>query len=83
MPTIMRIDGMRVMIHSNDHRPAHVHVFTPDGVEAEFWLNCPDGPPTLRIDRGMPAARLRMIASVLATTVQKACENWETIHGPH
>jgi hypothetical protein len=26
MPTVMRFDGLRVLIYPNDHRPAHVHV---------------------------------------------------------
>src|SRR3546814_10225859 len=25
MPTVLRIDGLRVVIYPNDHRPAHVH----------------------------------------------------------
>lgn len=47
MPTVLRLDGLRVAIYPNDHRPAHVHVLGP-GSEAVFVLNCPEGPPELR-----------------------------------
>ena len=29
MPTVLRIGGLRVVIYSNDHPPAHVHVLGP------------------------------------------------------
>jgi len=42
MPTILRFNGLRVVVYPNDHRPAHVHVIGA-GCEAVFNLNCPDG----------------------------------------
>ena len=47
MPTVLRFDGLRVVIYPDDHRPAHVHVIGAGG-EAVFILNCPEGPPELR-----------------------------------
>lgn len=47
MPTVVRFDGLRVVIYPNDHRPAHVHG-TGQGGEAVFILNCPIGPVDLR-----------------------------------
>ena len=44
MPTVLRLDALRVAIYPNDHRPAHVHVIGA-GYEAVFNLHCPDGPP--------------------------------------
>ena len=32
MPTVLRIDGVRVVIYPNDHPPAHVHVLGPGWV---------------------------------------------------
>lgn len=29
MPTVLRIDGWRVVIYPSDHHPAHVHVLGP------------------------------------------------------
>jgi Domain of unknown function (DUF4160) len=44
MPSVDVIDGLRVVIYPNDHRPAHVHVIG-SGCEAVFNLHCPEGPP--------------------------------------
>jgi hypothetical protein len=30
MPTILRLDGLRIVVYPNDHRPEHVHVIGPD-----------------------------------------------------
>ena len=51
MPTIFTYAGHRVVIYSNDHRPAHVHVLG-NGCEAVFELDCPYGPPCLRENYG-------------------------------
>jgi len=42
MPRVDVIDGLRVVVYPNDHRPAHVHVIG-NGCEAVFKLNCPMG----------------------------------------
>jgi len=39
MPKVDAIDGLRVVVYPNDHRPAHVHVIG-NGCEAVFKLNC-------------------------------------------
>ena len=67
MPTVLRLDGLRVRIYVDDHRPAHIHVIAADG-EAVFVLNCPDGPPELRerlliFNKIQPRALLSAIAS--------------------
>ena len=36
MPTALRLGALRVVIYTNDHRPAHVHVI---GMAAKPWLN--------------------------------------------
>ncbi len=38
VPTVLQIDGLRVVVYLNDHRPAHVHVVGAEG-EAVFYLN--------------------------------------------
>jgi Domain of unknown function (DUF4160) len=45
MVTVLRAYGLRVVIYTNDHDPAHVHVFG-DG-EAKINLLSADGPPAL------------------------------------
>ena len=82
MPTVLRFDGLRVVIYPNDHRPAHVHVKGAGG-EAVFALNCPDGPPTLRESFGFPRPALKSIIAELAHRLRALCGSWEAIHGSH
>lgn len=82
MPTVLRIDGLRVVIYPHDHRPAHVHVWGGDG-EAVFFLNCPDGPPELREMRGFDKRRLARVVEGLTPELAMLCERWRTIHGDH
>lgn len=80
MPTVMRIDGLRVVVRTNDHRPAHVHVIG-DGCEAVFNLHCPDGPPELRENYRFPRKTLNRIVDALSSELAAACEGWSEIHG--
>lgn len=80
MVTVLRLDGFRVVIYPNDHRPAHVHVISAEH-EAVFNLNCPGGPPELRENYGFSASDLRKIAGFLADNLQRLCEHWSAIHG--
>lgn len=82
MPTVMRIDGLRVVIWPNDHRPAHVHVMGAQG-EAIFNLRCPGGPPELRESYGFRLAELNRIVDELAAAIAPLCEDWRTIHGDY
>jgi len=72
LPTILRLDGLRVTIYPNDHPPPHVHVIGAKG-EAVFLLNCPAGPATLRESFGFNGPELRQIAADLLVHVPKLC----------
>jgi Fe2+ or Zn2+ uptake regulation protein len=65
MPTVHRFQGLRVVIYSNDHRPAHVHVMGR-GCEAVFRLHAPSGPPELRENYGFSASSVALIERELA-----------------
>ena len=80
MPTVLRFDGMRVVIYPNDHRPEHVHVIGVE-VESVFNLRCPDGPPEIRESFGFNRRSLTRIASTLAGELSALCQEWERIHG--
>ncbi len=82
MPTVLRVDGLRVAIYPNDHRPAHVHVISA-GREAVFVLNCPDGPTRLRASYGFTGAALRAVEASLNRATQALCGAWEAIHGAY
>ena len=80
MPTVGEIDGLRVVIYPNDHRPAHVHVIG-SGCEAVFKLNCPEGPPDLRENYGFSAGELAVILAELGEHVGRLSAAWRAIHG--
>jgi hypothetical protein len=81
MPTVLRLDAMRVAIYPNDHRPAHVHVIGA-GCEAVFNLHCPDGPPELRENFGFSRQQVTRLGDELACRLAELCHAWERIHGP-
>ena len=77
MPTVGdRIDGLRVVIYPNDHRPAHVHVIG-NGCEAVFKLNCPEGPPELRENYGFAAGKLSRIKVSARVEINKFVRGME------
>lgn len=79
MPTILRWNGLRIVIYPNDHRPAHVHVIGP-GVEAVYLLHCPGGPSELRESFGFRIAELNDVASLLDGALGDLCAEWERLH---
>jgi hypothetical protein len=82
MPTVLRIDGFRIVVYPNDHRPPHVHVIGGGG-EALFILHCPGGPPTLSRNFGFPLAQLNAIVRELDSRIEELCHAWYEIHGNH
>ncbi len=82
MPSVLAIDGLRVMIYTHDHRPAHVHVIG-SGAEAVFVLNCPHGPPELRESRGLQLRDVKSVIDALKPQVHLLCAEWRRIHGRH
>lgn len=80
MPTVLRIDGLRVVIYPNDHRPAHVHVIGPAG-EAVFFLNCSAGPPELRECYGFRQSEISRIQEAVTDALATLCDEWSKFHG--
>lgn len=80
MPTVLRFDGLRVVIYPNDHRPAHVHVLGAGG-EAVFLLHCLDGPPELRESYGFSRQDIARIRTALAAQLAPLCHHWSDLHG--
>jgi len=80
MPTVLRFDGLRVVIYPADHRPAHVHVIGAGG-EAVFNLHCPSGPPELRESHLFGQHEVNRIQGALASQIGILCEEWRKIHG--
>ena len=78
MVTVLRADGLRVVVFTNDHAPAHVHVFG-DG-EAKIDLIGGDAPALVWAD-GMSRGEVRRALRLV--TAQRAFlpARWEEIHG--
>jgi hypothetical protein len=80
MPTVDRIDGFRVVIYPNGHRPEHVHVIGP-GVASVWNLHCPDGPLDLRENYGFSRPAIARVKTALSSRLAALCEEWRKIHG--
>lgn len=79
MVTVLRADGLRVVIYVNDHRPAHVHVFG-DG-EAKINLMGVQGSPELVWADNMTRGEVRRAMRVVADQRAFLLQRWEDIHG--
>lgn len=79
MVTVLRADGLRVVIYTNDHMPAHVHVFG-DG-EAKIDLAGPGGTPVLLWADGMSRGEVRRAVRLVTEQQAFLRQRWEDIHG--
>ena len=79
MVTIHRAHGLRVIIFTDDHQPAHVHVFG-DG-QAKINLIGPDGAPVLVWAEGMKANELRRAVQLVRDQQEQFLARWREIHG--
>ena len=80
VPTVMIIDGLRVVIYPNDHEPAHVHVMC-DGNEARFCLQGGDGLVELVENYGFRSGVIARIKVALTVEQAMLIERWREIHG--
>ena len=80
MPTILRQDGFEIMVFTNDHRPAHVHVFKA-GSEVVIHLGTATAPPRVRINIGMTRADERRALSIVGEHQAELLVKWRCIHG--
>jgi hypothetical protein len=79
MVTVLRAHGLRVVIYTNDHDPAHVHVF--GGGEAKINLLSADGLPALIWAVGMSRGEVRRALRIIADEQTTLLARWEEIHG--
>jgi hypothetical protein len=76
MPTILRVDGWRVVIYPNDHLPAHVHVTGPGWVIV-INLEGPDIREVIGCDEREARHVLRRVTEHRAMLI----EAWRRFHG--
>ena len=78
MVTVHRFDGLRFVIYSNDHDPAHVHVLRA-GCEAKIQLV--GEKPILIWQHGFGPAELRRILEETRNGRFRLLKKWKDIHG--
>jgi hypothetical protein len=75
MITVLREGGFRFVIYTDDHEPAHVHVYG----DGEARINI------LRLEpislRGMRRRDLEKAIAIVAANRERFLERWEEIHG--
>ncbi len=79
MVTIHRADGFSVVIFTDDHEPAHVHVFG-DG-HAKINLSGSDGDPELVWADGMKRSDVRRALRIVLECKHAFLARWREIHG--
>lgn len=81
MPTVHRALGLRFVIFTNDHEPAHVHAMSPDG-EARIELVAAGGAPVLVWVRGrMSNPDVRRAMTEVGRERVRLLAAWRAIHG--
>ncbi|WP_419737878.1 DUF4160 domain-containing protein [Ruegeria sp.] len=79
MVTIHRAHGLRIIIFTDDHEPAHVHVFGAG--HAKINLMGSDGFPELVWADDMKANDLRRAMREVQVRQQQFLAKWREIHG--
>ena len=79
MVTIHREHGLRFVIYTMDHEPAHVHVFG-DG-EMKVSICGADGLPQIVWSIGMKAQMRRRAMDVIHERQAGFLAQWDAIHG--
>ena len=78
MVTVHRFDGLRFVIFSNDHDPAHVHVI---GAGCEAKVQLVGEAPVLIWQAGFSPKDLRRIAEEVRRERFRLLKRWKDIHG--
>ena len=80
MVTALRLAGFRIVIFSDDHEPAHVHIFG----DGEAKINLSSGPgrqPELVWAVGMKHADIRKCMRLVEDNREALLAHWNEIHG--
>ena len=79
MVTVHREAGLRFVIFTDDHEPAHVHVIG-DG-NAKIDLTGPDGKPVLLTNDGFKIGDLRKAMRIVTERREWLLGKWDEYHG--
>jgi hypothetical protein len=76
MPTVLRVDGLRIVIYLNDHPPAHVHVLGPGWIVVVNLLG-----PNVREAIACDARDAGRALEVVARHRDRLLAEWRRLHG--
>lgn len=75
MITVLREGGFRFVIYTDDHQPAHVHVYGDGEARIDILSLQP------RSFRGMRRRDLEKAIAIVAANRERLLERWSEIHG--
>ena len=79
MVVVHRALGFRIVIYTQDHEPAHVHVTGPG--RAKINLLGPDGCPEVVDVVGIKKSDMRRLLTEVTEHQDRLMREWERIHG--
>lgn len=79
MPTIININGYRVIIWPDDHAPPHVHIFKGDG-EMKISIGVGGELPRLITIHHLSKQEVRQAFEIVAENQNVLLTAWEKIH---
>ncbi len=79
MVVVHRAHGFRVVIYTQDHEPAHVHIVGAG--RAKINLFGPDGRPEVVDVVGIKKSDMRRLLSEVMEHRDRFMREWERIHG--
>ena len=78
MVSILRQDGLRFVIFTNDHVPAHVHAIKGSG---EAKIDISTGVPVLVWADGLKRREIRIAMQIAEANCEVFLAEWSKIHG--
>ncbi len=80
MPTVLREKGFEVMIYTQDHEPAHIHIWKA-GREVVVDLRKGAAPPIIRRVHGMSKNQVREAYHLVERHLEHLRRKWRKLHG--
>lgn len=75
MITVLRSAGMRFVIYTDDHEPAHVHVYGDGEARIDIFRTSPIS------NRGMRKRDLAVAVAIVGENREILLARWREIHG--
>ena len=80
MATVLRVGRFRIVIYSNDHEPAHVHVWAAEG-EVRIQLGAKRASASIVSRHGASAAEANAALRIVVEHWEELRKAWDRIHG--